>query len=120
MNKLLIEKLLGKLTLNDLYEEVKGSDQVIFHIGMMLAKKNPAVFVDLIRKFVEQHVNNQADAKMRKFLRDEIIDMDGVNDVSINSAAKRKVVSSATPVQASSSALYDPCSRGGGGRVSGC
>jgi len=114
MNKSLVEKLLGRLTLNDLYAEIKNNGQAIFTLGIILAKKKPDVFISIIGAFIEKHVNSQADSDMRKFLKEEIINMDGTETISINETVKRKP---ATPKPAVDN---DPCSRGGGGRISSC
>lgn len=115
MNKSLVEKILNRLTLSDLYEEIKDNDQLILALGIVLAKKKPSIFISIIREFVERHVKNEGNESVRKFLKEEIINMDGTESVSINETVKRKV-STTNPKP---STISDPCSRGGG-RISSC
>ena len=107
MNKVLINKLLTKLSLKDLYDEIDSNDHLVCVLGMILASKKPILFANLIRDFVKSVIINGPDKELENFLKIEIISMDGSEEIFINKTIKKAAVKK-PPID------DDPCSRGFG------
>ena len=97
MNNELARKILDKLSLKDLYDEIKDNDNMIYEIGKILVIKKKVTFCKLIRLLIEDSIKSK-DKDMSEFFKEEIINMDGTNNLSVNETAKRKVSTSTKPV----------------------
>jgi hypothetical protein len=102
----LVKKLLAKLSLKDLYDEIKSSDSVMCSLGLTIYAKNPALFAKLMRALVEETIK-QNDPKMTDFLKAEIISLDGSESLSVNRVSKQKILATPKP-----SYIDDPCVKG--------
>jgi hypothetical protein len=114
MNKVLINKLLSKLSLKDLYDEIKGNERLVCALGMILATKRPTLFAQLIRNYIEDLIKvgdvvndiNDDDKNFESFLKTEIISMDGSEQVSVNKTIKKAAVKSSTDTCSGSSSGF--------------
>lgn len=115
MNNVILKKILKKVSLKDLYDEIKNNDKAILALGTIILSKKKDLFVSWIKIFIETVIKS-GDEDVEAFLKEEILNMDG-DSISVNSVSKRKVASSAQPISTSIKADPDPCSRGGFGRT---
>lgn len=118
MNTSLAKKILDKLSLKDLYDEIKSNDQMIYNLGTIFAAKKKSLFCKLMREVIEKAIKAEDSNELTEFFKTEIIEMDGPETISINSVTKRKTATSPLPLSSSKSVESDPCSRGGGVRSS--
>ena len=121
MNNILAKKILEKLSLKDLYNEIKDSPDMIYNLGTILVFSQKALFCEIIKDLVENTIKS-GDVTLTKFFKTEIINMDGPETLSVNAAVKRRVAqtpASSTTLpskHAAKKAEADPCSSGRGGR----
>lgn len=100
MNNFLINKILSKLTLKELYTEISDNDEILCTLGMILASKKKAVFASLIKKLIEETIDDER-TDLYQFLKTQIITMGSdqiIESVPINKVLKQKVIKSAPQV----------------------
>ncbi|CAB4196890.1 hypothetical protein UFOVP1290_410 [uncultured Caudovirales phage] len=97
MNNELAKKILEKLSLKDLYNEIKDNDNMIYALGKILVLKKKVTFCKFIRLLIEESIQSK-DKDMIEFFKEEIINMDGTENLSVNHATKRKVAESVKPI----------------------
>lgn len=126
MNKTLIEKLLNRLTLKELFDEIKSDNGAMLLIVDYFKEKNPKILINLIREFIDNCAAGN-DEKLQLILKQAIIEMDSPGGVSINKISKNKTAKSAgmivenvRPIRhvVSKKEDVDPCVSGRGGRPS--
>lgn len=93
MNKLLIQKLLKKVSLKELFDEIREEDDLVFALGTIIAQKQRDLFLRLIRSIVQEVIASQ-DAKLCEFLKTEILNMDGKEKFSVNEVSRKRVSTS--------------------------
>lgn len=109
MNKKLIEKLLQKLTLKEIFEEVKNDDKAILLIADYIKVKNPHILIHLIKEFINNCISGK-DENIQKVLKEAIINLDGEGGISINRTIKTKeALVDPTIKKPSFGFVSDPC-----------
>ena len=109
MNVTLLQKILAKLSLKDLYDEIKDNDQLVFSLGILFASKKKSLFCAMIRDVIQNTIKTGS-SDLADFFKTEIVNMDGSEGISINNVTKRKVTTS----NKSQTPASDPCGSGGG------
>lgn len=110
MNSVLLNKILDKVPLKDLYDEIKDNPKMIYNLGIVIAAKKD-IFCKLIHTFMIEAIAS-GNPELVQFLKTSIINMDGKETVSINDVVKRTTT---TSTEAS-----DSCGHGGGIRARSC
>jgi len=111
----IMKRLLEKISVKDLFDEVKGDDKLIYNLGMTYFQSNRKVFIKTVIALFNEIVNGD-DESLKKKLKEYIIEMDEDLEFSINKKKKAKAATSTK-----SKIDDDPCSRGGfGSRITRC
>ena len=115
MNQRLIDKMLQKISLKELYDEIKDNDVLLLNLGMAILKHQKLQFASMIRKHIEYLIDNEKssanNADIVNIVKNLILNLDTVSD-SANLIVKNKISKSSKPVNTSIS--DDPCGRGVG------
>ena len=109
MNSVLLNKILDKVPLKDLYDEIKNNPKMIYNLGIIIVSKKD-IFCKLIHAFMIEAIAS-GNPELVQFLKTAIINMDGNETFSINDVVKR---TTAKPTKSDP----DPCV--GGTRARSC
>lgn len=111
MNNVLLNKILDKVPLKDLYDEIKDNPKMVYNLGIVIASKKD-IFCKLIHAFMIEAIAS-GNKEITQFLKTAILNMDGNENISINDVIKRTA-----PKTTKSDP--DPCGSGGGIRARSC
>ena len=105
MNATLLQKILAKLSLKDLYDEIKDNDQLVFSLGILFVSKKKSLFCAMIRDVIQNTIKTGS-SDLADFFKTEIVNMDGSEEISINDVSKKKVTTSS---ESQIPTAADPC-----------
>ena len=87
MNSVLLNKILDKVSLKDLYDEIKNNPKMIYNLGIIIASKKD-IFCKIIHNFMLEAIASGS-LELVQFLKTAIINMDGNETFSANDLIKR-------------------------------
>lgn len=80
MNNILIKSVMNKISLKDLYDEVKNDELMIYNLGLIFVKKKKTFFTDMIRNLIKDAIKDNND-ELLEFFKKELIEMEPVEGV---------------------------------------
>jgi hypothetical protein len=89
MNVELYKKLLTKMSLKDLFNEIKTDETLLTKLALSLFKKRPKLLVKIISETI-QNIITDNNEELSNLVKEEIIELDNSAEISINKITKKK------------------------------
>lgn len=105
MNEIM-RRLLEKVSVEELYDEIKLDDTLMYNLSMWFIKNNKKVFIQTMRGLFKGIVEGN-NTPLKEELKQYILNMDGEYEFSINKKKKAR----ASTVTTKSTVASDPCAR---------
>lgn len=110
MNKELAKKVLERLSLEELYNEIKDNNNAIYTIGLIIASKNKVLFCEVIRDLFEKTITLSKNEKLIEYFKSIIIEMDEqVVSIPVNEIIRKNTINNI--VSTTQKSDLDPCSK---------
>lgn len=106
MNEIM-KRLFEKVSVKDLYDEVKNDDNMVYNLGVIFFNSNKKIFIQTVRDLFKEIVDGDNESLKRK-LKNSILEMDGEYEFSINKKKKARVSTTSSIICTDT----DPCARG--------